>query len=196
MDFEALRQNYPETISMEQLYKLAHISKRKARWLLEHGVIPCEDSGKRTRRFQIKLADAITFLRRLEAGELEGVIPVGAFSGNTSRDVPMQEYLDNEELKAFLLERWQDEPDMLPTNRAAALCGYTTSTLNRWAAEGRVPSVRYFGSLLYSKEGLAAFLASPYGQSIAVLSTLHKELMAELSAEIENSGMTFGVMSL
>lgn len=196
MDYDTLRQDFPETISMEQFYKMAHISKRKAKWLLENGIVPCEDNGKRTRRFQIRLADAIAFLDRQAAGALEGVIPVGAFSGGASRNVPIREYLDGEELKAFLLERWQDEPDMLPTNRAATLCGYTTSTLNRWAAEGRVPSVRYFGSLLYSKEGLAAFLSSPYGQSIAVPSMLHKELMVAFSAEIKNSGMTFGVMSL
>ena len=196
MDFEDLRQNNPETISMEQLYKLAHISKRKARWLLENGVVPCEDNGKRTRRFQIRLDDALDFLRRREAGELESIIPAGAFSSVASRDVPVRAYLDSDALTAFLLERWQNEPDMLSTNRAVALCGYTTSTLNRWATEGRVPAVRYFGSLLYSKEGLAGFLASQYGQSIAVPSMLHQELLAEFSAEIENSGMTFGIMSL
>ena len=31
-------------------------------WLLENGVIPCEDSGKKTRRFRIKLEDIINFL--------------------------------------------------------------------------------------------------------------------------------------
>lgn len=46
MDYRYLRRKYPETISMDQLYRICHISKRKARWLLEHGVIPCQDSGK------------------------------------------------------------------------------------------------------------------------------------------------------
>ena len=62
MDYEYLRQQYPETISMDQLYRICHISKRKAKWLLENGVIPCTDSGKQTRRFQIRLDDVITFL--------------------------------------------------------------------------------------------------------------------------------------
>ena len=31
-------------------------------WLLENGAIPCEDSGKKTRRFRIKLEDIINFL--------------------------------------------------------------------------------------------------------------------------------------
>ncbi len=52
MNYDYLREQYPETISMDQLYCMCHISKRKARWLLENGVILCEDSGKRTRRFR------------------------------------------------------------------------------------------------------------------------------------------------
>lgn len=39
-DYLYLLEEYPETISMDQLYKICHISKRKAKWLLEHGVIP------------------------------------------------------------------------------------------------------------------------------------------------------------
>ena len=55
MDYSFLRDQYPEVITMDQLYRICHISKRKARWLLENGVIPCEDSGKKTRRFKIKI---------------------------------------------------------------------------------------------------------------------------------------------
>ena len=31
-----------EIISLEQLYKMLHISKRKAAWMLQNGIIPCE----------------------------------------------------------------------------------------------------------------------------------------------------------
>ena len=53
MDYGHLREQYPAVISKDQLYRICHISKRKALWLLEHGVIPCEDSGKQTRRARI-----------------------------------------------------------------------------------------------------------------------------------------------
>ena len=80
MDYEYLSQQYPKIISMDQLYRICHISKRKAKWLLENGVIPCKDSGKQTRRFQICLDDVITFLERREAGLLHEDIPAGIFS--------------------------------------------------------------------------------------------------------------------
>lgn len=34
MDYYHLREQYPEIISMDQLYRICHISKRKAKWLL------------------------------------------------------------------------------------------------------------------------------------------------------------------
>ena len=80
MDYDYLCEQYPEVISMDQLYRICHISKRKAKWLSENGVIPCEDSGKRTRRFQIHLEDVITFLERWDAGLLQEAIPPGIFS--------------------------------------------------------------------------------------------------------------------
>ena len=32
--------------SLEQLYKMLHVSKRKAAWMLNNGIIPCQISGK------------------------------------------------------------------------------------------------------------------------------------------------------
>lgn len=45
-DYSYLLEEYPETISKDQLYKICHISKVKASWYLENGVIPCEGTGK------------------------------------------------------------------------------------------------------------------------------------------------------
>jgi hypothetical protein len=185
MDYNHLRGEYSETVSMEQLYQICHISKRKALWLLEHGVIPCEDSGKQTRRFSIRLDDVIDFLRRRYAGELDDVIPHGAFSSGGHETA---EILDSEDLSALLLDRWEDAPDALTASEAEALCGYGDTTLNRWLKAGRVQGVTYRGGNLFSKESLAAFLASNAGQRISVKSELHREAIEDLR-EQQNSGM-------
>lgn len=39
-------------------------------WLLANGIIPCQDSGRQTRRFPIRLEDIITFLEWRDAGLL------------------------------------------------------------------------------------------------------------------------------
>lgn len=196
MDYEYLRQQYPEIISMDQLYRICHISKRKAKWLLENGVISCKDSGKQTRRFQICLDDVITFLKRREAGLLHEDIPAGIFSnGGRTLEQPRQT-LDSEALRTFFLERWADSPDMLTIPQTSALCGYGTTAINRWIKEGVVDGVCYRGKNLISKESLAAYLASQEGQLTPVRSMHYKELLGEFQAEDQNSDMEWGFMSL
>ena len=36
-DYSYLYESYPEIISADQLYRICHISKRKAKWLLDSG---------------------------------------------------------------------------------------------------------------------------------------------------------------
>ena len=38
----------PDELTMEQFYKLCHVSKKTARYLLRSGKIPCKYTGKRT----------------------------------------------------------------------------------------------------------------------------------------------------
>jgi hypothetical protein len=196
MDYDYLCEQYPEVISMDQLYRICHISKRKAKWLLENGVIPCEDSGKRTRRFQIHLEDVITFLERWDAGLLQEAIPPGIFSsGGRTLEQPYQ-ILDSGALAAFLLERWADAPEVLTVAQTASLCGYGPSAINRWVRDGLVEAVSYRGHNLIFKESLADRLASYEGQTISARSELHKELLEEFQREEQNSGMEWGSISL
>ena len=196
MDYGHLREQYPAVISKDQLYRICHISKRKALWLLEHGVIPCEDSGKQTRRFRIQLEDVIDFLERRDAGELDGVLPVGCFSSGRPSGREARAYLDCHQLRDLILDRWVDEPDVLTVKQATVLCGYSINTINRWMKKGVVEGVNYYGTNLFSKESLAEHLASRAGQEISVKSELHQEFLDEMQAEQTNSGMTFGAMSL
>ena len=76
-DYSYLLAEYPEKISQDQLYRICRISKRKATWLLENGYIPCEDTGKKTRRFKIQITDVIAYLTRLEESPETLLTPPG-----------------------------------------------------------------------------------------------------------------------
>lgn len=201
MDYNFLRDQYPKVITMDQFYRICHISKRKARWLLENGVIPCEDSGKKTRRFKIKLDDVIEFLKLRDAGLLEDMMPIGIFSSKGYGYLPRQPRtrLDNGALQAFLLDRWVDAPDMLTIAQTAALCGYSAAAIERWFQKELLEGIYYRGMILLFKESLAEWLASDKGQNIQRQSVEHQELIEEFQAQElkqENSGMGFGTMSL
>ena len=197
MDYSFLRNQYPEVITMDQLYRICHISKRKARWLLEN-IIPCEDSGKKTRRFKIKLDDVIEFLELRDAGLLDDVMPVGIFSSG-EYGYPPRQRLDNGALQAFLLDCWVDASDMLTVPQTASLCGYSAATIERWFQKDLLEGIYYRGMILISKESLAEWLASNGGQGIQRQSVVHRELVEEFQTQEQgqkNSGMRFGSMSL
>ena len=201
MDYSFLRDQYPEVITMDQLYRICHISKRKARWLLENGVILCEDSGKKTRRFKIKLDDVIEFLKLRDAGALDDVMPVGIFSSEEYGYQPRQPRtrLDNGALQVFILDCWVDAPDMLTVPQTMFLCGYSAATIERWFQKDYLEGIYYRGMILLSKESLAEWLASDKGQNIQRQSVVHQELIENLQLreqEEKNSGMGFGSMSL
>lgn len=194
-DYMALLKNCPETLSLEQFRAVAHISKRKAKWLLENGVVPCEDSCKQTHRFQIRRDDVLDFLRWRDAVELNSIIPVGAFSSNTLNTIPLPN-TEPEELFSFLMDEWMDMPDMLTTKQAADLTGYNDTTINNWAADGKIQAVNYYGKNLISKESLAKYLASLEGQRIARPSQKHQDMIEAYMGREQNSGMVFGSMTL
>ena len=193
MDYQYIREQYPEIITKDQLYRICRISKRKALWLLENGVIPCEDSGKKTRRFRIKLGDVIEFLERRDAGDLDVVFPQGAFSSGSHPACQSRAYLDSEELCAFILAEWDDQLDMLTVGEAAELCGYSAYTVNGWVRKGTVASVAYHGANLVSKESLAEWLASGEGQGIGHMSEVHRRLV-ETYQKDQNIEVTYMIL--
>ena len=56
-------QQYPEYITKDQMYRICHISKKTCLFLLESGLVPNIDNGKKTRRFKIKTVDVIQNLK-------------------------------------------------------------------------------------------------------------------------------------
>ena len=53
IDIEMIRKTYPKIVSKDQVYRICHISKATALFLLQSGMIPCTDSGKKTRRYKV-----------------------------------------------------------------------------------------------------------------------------------------------
>ena len=88
-NYSFLYEEYPEIISADQLYSICRISKRKAKWLLDGGYIPCQDSGKKTRRYKIRIDDVVAYLRTLETAPETVAAPVGIFNNKNKRINPI-----------------------------------------------------------------------------------------------------------
>ena len=74
-----------EIISLEQLYKLLHISKRKAAWMLQNGIIPCEIRNMPTHKYSIRKEDVLAYIARSEH-EKHSEIPVGIFNAKKTNN--------------------------------------------------------------------------------------------------------------
>ena len=55
-----------EIISLEQLYKMLHISKRKAAWMLQNGIIPCEIRNTPTHKYSVRKEDVLAYMAKSE----------------------------------------------------------------------------------------------------------------------------------
>ncbi len=112
--------------------QICRMSKRKATWLLENGYIPCEDTGKKTRRFKIRITDVVKYLTRLEDSPESLLTPPGIFSSGIKyrpkRQTEIQ--IDADEFMEMLKKRWISSPDALTVDDAVKLTGYCKTTVS------------------------------------------------------------------
>jgi len=55
----------PEVMTKEQFRIACHISKRKAKELLDNGVVPCKITGNKTWKYRIRKSDVLSYLERV-----------------------------------------------------------------------------------------------------------------------------------
>lgn len=121
-----------------------------------------------TYRYRVRWEDAVEFKRRME--EEPGFL--GELAGQFSSHHPPKPRLKPEPVfqltpencqrfRQWLAQRWANELDALPIQRAAQLLGRNPQTLHRWVKEGHLQAVQVGRNQLCSKEELLAFLATP-----------------------------------
>ncbi len=162
---EEIKRNYPNILSLENIRCILHISKRKAAWMLQHGIIKCEISAKKTKQYSVRMGDLFEYLDKLEQGDPSVLTPVGRFSTKEPKKprVP-QEVLPSimfakpyDDFRLWLEDEWYKESDVLLTEDIARITGYDKNTAQRWIAEKRLRSVRTQNQLISSKTWLIDF---------------------------------------
>lgn len=163
--YDSLREQYPDVISLEQLYKICKISKRSASYLVVQGIIPATDTGRRTWRYEILLDDVITYLRRRE--QVGSMIPVGAVT--QSKKEGRNEYrkylnlakeVGGEKLKQHFLLILKDYPDVIPVAVASRVIGLSTKTIHHAIRKGQLKHILIGRDFLLPKPFLVEFMAS------------------------------------
>lgn len=89
--YRYLLNQYPETVQKEQFRIICHISKRTARYLLQSGLVPCVQSGKKTRNYTIKMKDIVRY-----GSMVAGSIVLKAKSLHLPKDAFSADFLIND----------------------------------------------------------------------------------------------------
>ena len=82
--------DYPDPMSRTDFRKACHIGTRTSIYLLQSGLVPCHNTGKRTRCYRTAKADVTDYLRRRAAAPAPGCAPPAlparrAFADNRPR---------------------------------------------------------------------------------------------------------------
>ena len=160
-------------LSLEQLRQKLHISKRKAAWMLQNGVIPCRIVNTPTHlRYYVSEENLNEYLPKPQA-ERSREIPVGVFSSRKEKSLPLEKggrdhnnvniVLTSNERAMFihLLEkRMEIYPDAMDINRVAKITGYSRTTILRRVQNGDMFAVMMNDEYVLSKAGVIEFFAS------------------------------------
>ena len=182
-DYAEIKKAHPKTMSKDQFYKVAHISKATALFLLQSGLVPCKDSGKKTRRYTIKTKDVISYMQeRIVSPEkfraVDGWYLTRSGYGksrNSGKDKLMALTEEQTELlRQYFENELTDYDDLMSTADFADFLGYARTTVINWCNKKRLKAFSISGSLLIPKISAAEFLASPKAHCISPKSFRHK----------------------
>ncbi len=183
--FEALRKEYPTIVSKEQFYKIAHISKATACYLLQSGLVPCKDSGKRTRRYSIHIDDIIHYMIDRELHPDVYRIPehlrnTSSNHHNSNRHVLSNLSAQDRSLfKRMIAQNLKDRNDLLTITELAELSGYSPTAITRWCNTQKLKSFYVSGKYLVPKLSFIEYIASPHGFNITRKSWKHLLLIKD-----------------
>ena len=123
--------HYPDILCQGQLCEAAHISKRRARYLLDKGLIPNVHSPNRRLGYRIRKEDARVFLWELKENPERYALPASARPRK-----PASPKL----LEAYYLAQLESYPDILDAKQVIELTGYGTTSVHRWLSSGKLKS--------------------------------------------------------
>ena len=167
----SLINQYDDFLSLDEVSRVCKISKKSARYLVEHGIIPAINTGNATWKYKIAIVDVITYLYRREK---EGsMIPTGAvssrqrsknsiYNSNRKSFSKMVESGKEHEIAEYFKYLYSDSRDVLTTNDISEMTGLNRSTIMRFAKQGYIKSIASRPKYLIPKQYLLEFVVTPH----------------------------------
>jgi hypothetical protein len=164
--YTKLLKEYPEIITKDQFYRICKISKKTAMHLLDNGLVPCIDSGKKTRKYKIKMTDVIKYFEERDIDPDKFSAPIGWYKKDYNPDekIPKTKSLTKklkEKLRAQYNKKMRAYPDVLTTKNVAVITGYNRNSVSKWCTKGLLKSLHMGNQYLIPNTYLLEFMLEP-----------------------------------
>ena len=167
--YNALKKLHPDYITLDQFYKILRVAKRSARYLLENGIVPAIDTGRKTWRWKIHIDDVITYLRKRD--KVGSMIPTGAVSsgrrynknyaaGQRSSFSQAVERGQEREVAEYFECIFADSPDVLTRDDIGEMIGLNKESVLRIIKNGHIKFIAARPKYLIPKVYFLEFVAS------------------------------------
>lgn len=158
--YQWILKKYPPVISKEQFYKVCGISKKTALHYLENGLIPCENTGKKTHRYIIKTVDVVHFLETRDKSPNDYHAPSGWYSHKSNQSRSFMSSAMKRKLKEAVLSQLSYFPDLLTVEDVGKITGYSNTTISKWCQMGKIQHFNIRRKFLIPKVSLIEFIDS------------------------------------
>ena len=159
---------YPDIMNKEQMYKVCGISKSTARYLLESGIIPCTDTGKKTHRFLIKKDDVIKYMKDRERCPDKYRAPALWYKdGVSSAKLSCSTFLCSadlppEKIREYYSNKLKIYRELMTVDQIKLFTGFSKTAVNGWIANGHLQCLNCIAGNMIPKEYFIDFLCSDW----------------------------------
>ena len=155
--YDYLREEYPQVISKELLRKICGIAKDTAWVYLNSGVIPCEDSGRKARRYNIHIDDVITFLEKRDAGQIPTRSELKYYRPRKKTRIRDTATFKQHQTRYFN-NILKDVADAVSPGDMADIIGLSKTIIQRHILHGYIDAAIAGRNYIISKESILAFM--------------------------------------
>lgn len=168
----------PDLMSKETLFRICHISKSTARYLLMNGLITCEYTGKKTRCFRIRKEDVKRYLKEREKYPERYALPHKSCNPGEAAKAKVGLfpviYEDMHEFYSYLLN---SEKDVLTASEVSSIIGYSQKAIDSWCSKGQIKYFMKQHTIHIPKVFLIDYLCNPKSMRTRSRSAWHNNAM-------------------
>ncbi len=183
----------PDPMSKDMFYRVCHISKKTALYLLMSGKVRSENTGKATHSWLISKEAILKYADEYASDEISFKPPENYYSdGLDSFSAPTSYYLDMDErtLKAareYYLDILGRDGGVLTTPEISRITGYNESTVCRWIKHKKLRILLRIGrKSRIPHQYFMDFLLSDTYNNIQAKSKNHKRAILSIMTRVQS----------